>query len=152
MKRRRAERVALALVAIGLAIMAYLYLQGRGQAAPAGRLSGRQVEHLAERHYQLPRGLLNRVATMESSRRDLPPRADGPGCAVSRYQLQVPSCGPVEMTHLSRRATAAWAAAAWLDVSRKWCAARPGRCPCPWARWNYYRRAKVCAALQRGES
>ena len=138
-------RLALVCIALALAIMAYLWVH-RSEAATRPTIG--QVERMAERYYQLPPGVLHRLAQMESSGRDLAPRRDGPGCAVGRYQLQVPSCDPVAMAHLQGRAVSTWAAAAWLAYSRAWCAARPGRCRCPWARWNMRRQGRVCAALR----
>ena len=120
------------------------------EAAP--RPTMRQVERMAERYYRLPRGILRRLARVESTHRDLAPHRDGPGCAVGRYQLQVPSCDPVAMTHLQGRAVNTWAAAAWLAWSRAWCADRPGRCPCWAARWNWHRRANLCRKLLGGET
>jgi hypothetical protein len=139
------------VTALLLALMAWLWVTGRSQAA-AKRVSYRQVEQQAERFHGLPRGILRRLARIESTHRDLAPRRDGPGCAVGRFQLQVPSCDPVAMTHLQGRAVSTWAAAAWLAYSRKWCAARPGKCVCFWSRWNFYKQVELCAKLAGSES
>ena len=142
-------RPALATGALILAVLLSL-LAGSAPTAASKRVSYRQVEQQAEQFHNLPRGILRKLARIESTHRDLAPRKDGPGCSVGRFQIQVPSCDPVAMAHLQGRAVSTWAAAAWLAYSRRWCAARSGKCVCPWAKWNFYKQRELCAKLSGG--
>ena len=140
------DRIALALLSLILATLLALWA---ANADSAQRATYRALEHGAEAWHGIDDGILDRVAFMESRRNDLAPYPDGPyyGCTVSRYGLYLPFCTPVAVAHLEPRATAIWAAARWLAKSKRWCAARPGVCPCPWARWNWNARDSLCGKL-----
>ena len=153
MPRTALERAALlCLLLSALTLLALLLVNASRAEGATVHVTLRQVQHQAERYYRLPHGVLRRLARLESTHRDMAPRKDGPGCAVGRYQLQVPSCDPVAMSHLQGAPVNTWAAAAWLAWSRAWCAARPGKCICPWSRWNYRAQGRLCAALAVPES
>ena len=147
------DRIALALLSLILATLLALYLANSADSSPR-RPTQRQIDRLAEQEYGLPRGLLARHRRYE--------RAQGWKCLERPWndnRGQV--CGPHQVLIWDRtsrdgkrlgrvvrgRLGAAAAGAMIMTRSRAWCAARVGKCKCPWELLNRGDRDRLCARL-----
>jgi len=146
MTRSRAISLACALCAAALAI-----------AAHAGARPGlRALEAVAEQVKQLPFGILARHRAYERAEASiyLRPWSGGRGAVCGRHQIAVQDITSPDGARLCALARTALGGVAeiarQLDESRRWCAARPGRCACPWARLNMGDQARLCRALAPG--
>lgn len=138
-------RLALALLALAAVALLALCVQ-----AALRRSTLRRLEAEAERAAGLPEGILARVRGYEKGHLMMvAPRPGGAACC-GRYQIRVAALTSPDGEHLCRQArglAAPFMAAQILDLSRRWCARNPGRCACPWARWNSGDAARLCRAI-----
>lgn len=145
MNRSAIHETGILLVALAL-IIAAIRLLPAAESAPA-RPSRVQLEAMAEAYHRLPRGLEARVRAYEGDRNVIRKRVrNGDWYLVAGpYQLHV---GKNWQYAADARGDAGpWMVARRLAKSRAWCAARPGTCPCPWARHNWGDRTALCAAM-----
>jgi len=121
------------------------------------RPTQRQIDRMAEAEYGLPRGVLARHRRYErAQRREYPrPWNSGRGAVCGRHQVLIwdrTSRDGKRLCQLVKgRGGAAWAAAWLMADSRRWCAARPGKCACPEARINFGDQTRLCARLMAGK-
>lgn len=148
--RPRYLRAALALGLLGAGVALAL-------AAHAGARPGlRDVEALAEQVERLPFGILARHRAYERAEASiyLRPWSGGRGAVCGRHQIAVQDITSPDGARLCALARTTLGGVAeiarQLDESRRWCAARPGRCACPWARLNYGDQTRLCRALAPG--
>jgi len=147
-----------------LVIILWAWLTGPVQAAP-DRAGWAEIDRPPERHYHLPWGILARHRRYErTAERHLPlregalylrPWTDGRGAVCGAHQVSIVDVLSPDGARLCALARtpggAAWEAARQMAESRRWCAARPGECLCPWARINWKDQVRLCATLEGGE-
>lgn len=159
MPRTTLERAALLCLLLSALMLLALVLANtsRAEGAPR-RVSWHALDRLVETDRTLPRGILRRHRRYEraSGRCYDRPWNDGRGQVCGAHQVLVWDSTSRDGRRLGRvvstRVGAVAAAAMLLDESRAWCAARPGKCKCPWARLNWRDQWRLCAALAVPES
>jgi len=146
------EKAALVCLALFVALLLALYVANSADSSPR-RPSQRTIDRTAEAERMLPRGILARHRAYERAQRRCYSRDwnRGKGQVCGPHQILVWDKTTRDGKRLGMivkgRLGGAAAGALLMDDSRTWCAARPGVCPCPWARINWGDRVRLCAKL-----
>jgi len=109
----------------------------------------RSIARAPAAEFGVPVALLVKLAHVESRGRWWAVRIDGEMCDVGAWQIRAHCWGPLHQMLATQPERGAWYAAMILKNSRVWCRTKSSKvCPCPWARWNWGARSRVCRALR----